>query len=300
MDVLARLFTGISASAVPQAFMLSLWIFVLTAAGVFLAGFLTVNYSHVDRLWSLLPPVYALVWALEFYREPLYLIPAVLVILWGARLTYNFARRGGYHFEHKKGFTGEDYRWPILRKKIGNRFLFELFNLFFITGFQLTLIFLFTLPLFFIGTAAQSGAALTPAHILLALLFAACLYGELTADNQQYRFQENKVPGKGPGFNTKGLWRYSRHPNYVCELSQWIILAVYAGISGVDPLRAGVGAAVLVVLFVGSTAMTESITRSKYPEYAEWQKITSPWIPGIKTLILRGRREERRNFADLR
>jgi len=297
METITTLFTGFSQADVPGAFTLSLWIFVFTAAGVFIAGIITENYSHVDRLWSLLPPAYAIVWGTAFYREPLYVIPAILVVLWGARLTYNFTRRGGYHFEPGKGFTGEDYRWPILRKKINNRFLFELFNLFFITGFQLTLIFLFTLPLFFIGMAAASGASLTLPHLLLALLFLTCTIGEFIADNQQYRFQENKVPGEGFGFNTMGLWHYSRHPNYMFELSQWIILAVYAGISGVDPVRAGLGAVILVILFMGSTKMTEDITLSKYPAYAQWQKVTSPWIPGIKTFLLRPRREEMSEFT---
>lgn len=300
MNALTTLFTGLSGAAVPMAFTVSLWIFVFSAAGVFIAGLITENYSHVDRLWSLLPPAYAIVWGTAFYREPLYVIPAVLVVLWGARLTYNFTRRGGYRFESGKGFTGEDYRWPILRKKIGNRFLFELFNLFFITGFQLTLIFLFTLPLFFIGMAASAGASLTTPHLLLALLFLLCTLGEFIADNQQYSFQESKEPGKGLGFNTKGLWFYSRHPNYLFELSQWIILAVYAGVSGVDPVRAGMGAVILVILFMASTRMTEDITRSKYPAYAQWQKVTSPWIPGIKTLILRPRREEMGKFSEAR
>jgi steroid 5-alpha reductase family enzyme len=279
--------------SVPQVFTVSAGLLIVTVFGVFVAGLLTENYSHVDRLWSVLPPVYAVIWGIRFFTEPLFMVPAVLVILWGARLTLNFARRGGYRFEKGRGFTGEDYRWPILRKKIGNRVLFEIFNLIFISAFQLLLIFLFTLPLFFIGIAAESGAPFTVTHFILGLLFFLALLGETAADNQQFRFQENKVPGEGPGFNTEGLWRYSRHPNYGFELSQWIILAAYAVVSGVPPLRAGVGAVLLVLLFAGSTKMTEDITRSKYPEYGNWQKITSPWFPGVKTLVIRRFRTDR-------
>jgi len=297
METLTTLFTVLAKMSVPQAFIVSLWIFILASAAAFIAGLITENYSHVDRLWSLLPPVYVIVWGTAFYREPLYIIPAALVVLWGARLTYNFSRRGGYHFEPGKGFSGEDYRWPILRKRIGNRVLFELFNLFFITGFQLTLIFLFTLPVFFIGMAALEGATLSFFHLFLALLFLTCTIGEFIADNQQYRFQEKKVPGVGLGFNTTGLWYYSRHPNDAFELSQWIIIAVYAGISGVAPVRAGLGAAILVLLFAGSTKMTEDITLAKYPEYAKWQEVTSPWIPGVKTFILRRSRKEMGEFS---
>jgi steroid 5-alpha reductase family enzyme len=40
-----------------------------------------------------------------------------------------------------------------------------------------------------------------------------------------------------------------------------------------------VGALLLTGLFVGSTIFTESITRSKYPEYADYQATTSPIVP---------------------
>jgi steroid 5-alpha reductase family enzyme len=42
------------------------------------------------------------------------------------------------------------------------------------------------------------------------------------------------------------------------------------------------GALLLTVLFIGSTIFTESITRGRYPEYAEYQATTSavvPWLP---------------------
>ena len=35
-----------------------------------------------------------------------------LVTLWGARLTFNFARKGGY------APGGEDYRWAVLRARM--------------------------------------------------------------------------------------------------------------------------------------------------------------------------------------
>src|SRR4051812_40466632 len=48
-----------------------------------------------------------------------------LVALWGTRLTYNFARKGGY------SLSAEDYRWPVLRKKL-TPVQFELLNVTFI------------------------------------------------------------------------------------------------------------------------------------------------------------------------
>ncbi len=54
------------------------------------------------------------------------LLMAVLITMWGVRLTFNFWRKGGYNGE-------EDYRWAVLRTKINNKFLFTIFNLTFIS-----------------------------------------------------------------------------------------------------------------------------------------------------------------------
>ena len=62
----------------------------------FVVGELTGNNSQVDKLWSVLPIVY--VWIAAHYGEydPRLLLMAILVSIWGVRLTYNFSRRGGY------------------------------------------------------------------------------------------------------------------------------------------------------------------------------------------------------------
>ena len=266
----------------------SILLLVLVTLGCFLAGMITRNYSHVDRLWSILPPVYGIIWLFEF-RSLSYTIPCALVILWGIRLSYNFARRGGYRFEKGKGFIEEDYRWSILREKIPNRFLFELFNLFFISSFQLGLIFLFTLPLYYIG---KTNHPIQYVDLLLYILFLLFLIGEFIADQQQYKYQTSKrfmTKEKDVqiklGFNTYGLWNYSRHPNYFFELGQWVILWLMAvSVTGTWHWS-GIGAGILIVLFIGSTNFTETITASKYPKYKDWQKATPSIVPFSTTLF---------------
>ncbi|MBW2523987.1 MAG: DUF1295 domain-containing protein [Deltaproteobacteria bacterium] len=266
-----------------DSFRISLAILAGCIVVAFFAGLLTRNYSHVDRLWSLLPPVYALVWMPGFVDRPRYLIAAGLVIAWGLRLTANFAVKGGYAFSFKRGFTEEDYRWSVLKQRIPNRAAFELFNLLFISGFQLTLIFLFTLPLYEIGRVE---APLGLADFLLFGLMGVLLVLETIADLQQLAYYRKRArpelasdPRIALGFNTYGLWRFSRHPNYVCELGQWILLyAVLYAASG-EHHWSGLGAVILVALFIGSTRLAETITGSKYPAYARWKKATPAWLP---------------------
>ena len=73
---------------------------IICAAASFLTWLLSVitkDYSQVDRIWSIIPAVY--VWVFAGYaglHDARLDVMAVLVTLWGARLTFNFARKGGY------------------------------------------------------------------------------------------------------------------------------------------------------------------------------------------------------------
>jgi steroid 5-alpha reductase family enzyme len=219
----------------------------------------------------------------DYYRNPRYLIAFGLVFLWGLRLTTNFAIKGGYRFSFKEGFSGEDYRWEILRSRIPNRLLFELFNLFFISFFQLGLIFLFTLPLYFYG---KVDGPVSTAELCLYALHFILLAGELYSDILQFRFYKRRAvePWSSQrryrlGFNSFGTWKFSRHPNYLCEISQWAVVFLYLAVSTGKLHFSGAGALILIALFAGSTLFVESITSVKYPEYRNWKKITSVWIP---------------------
>ncbi|MCF8360852.1 MAG: DUF1295 domain-containing protein [Prolixibacteraceae bacterium] len=277
---------------------LSLYVLAGSVVACFLAGLFTRNYSHVDRLWSVLPPIYVLIWLTEFKTNTAFLIPAMLVIAWGIRLTWNFGRRGGYQFSFSEGFSGEDYRWAVLRKKIPNRFLYELFNLFFICIFQLGLIFAFTLPLYFLGNANHTP---TFTDFLLYVLHGFLLMYETVADNQQYAFHSkkhkppfNEKPRYRLGFNTFGLWKYSRHPNYMAEVAQWVVVWLYL-VSATGALHwSGFGALTLIALFAGSTVFTEQITSDKYPEYARWKKAVPSFVP---FLTLRSRLKNKKTFG---
>lgn len=264
----------------------------------FFYGLITRNYSTVDRLWSVLPPLYAIIWLTEFYQNPRYILAAVLVILWGIRLSWNFGRKGGYNFSFKKGFTEEDYRWPIMRRKIPNRFLFELFNFFFICIFQLSLIFAFSYPLYLLGSISG------PFHwveIILFSLYLGFLLLETTADIQQFDYYKKRGnPAYADhkriqlGFNTFGLWKISRHPNYIGEMGQWLMLYLILAFNLGQLHWSGIGALVLICLFVGSSILAESITREKYKSYPDWQKASSFWLPFW--LILPEKLKRRREF----
>lgn len=252
-----------------------LLVVILIAAAVcafcWIASLLTKDTSWVDRLWSVVPVVYVWIFAIAAGLANVRLdVMAVLVTLWGARLTFNFARKGGY-----SGM--EDYRWPILRERM-TRVQFAVFNLLFIVLYQNAILVLITLPAL---TAYENP---TPFGILdgvLAVLFLALLAGETIADQQQWDFHRRKAAGTASTrFLTEGLFRFSRHPAFFFEQAQWWVLFLMGAVAAGSLLQWTVlGAVLLTLLFVGSTRFTESITRSRYPEYADYQATTSAIVP---------------------
>ena len=256
----------------------------VTSAACWILSLITKDTSWVDRIWSIVPIAYTWIFAIAVFTDGgdvgRSVLMAALVTAWGARLTFNFARKGGY-----SGM--EDYRWAILRARM-SAMQFQLFNLFFIVLYQNALLVLISLPALM---AWQHPAPLTGWDIALAALFVAFLVGETVADQEQWDFHQAKKRAGGtlePGFATTGLFRLSRHPNFFFEQAQWWVFYLIGAVAAVS---AGLGAwgglinptiigpVLLTVLFIGSTIFTESISASKYPAYADYQRRTSMLVP---------------------
>lgn len=249
----------------------------------FVVGEITNNNSQMDKLWSILPEIYAWVVAAKGNMNPRLVVMAILATVWGARLTYNFAKKGAYSIKFWAG--EEDYRWIILRE---NKFFkphwkWALFNLFFISIFQNVLILLTTLP----SVAAMTSTKSFNYFDIIAIVYmAGAITLETIADKQQWDFQSTKYKllGEGKkldelphpynkGFNTTGLWNYSRHPNYLGEQSTWVGFYLFSIAAGAGIFNWSViGVILLIILFIGSSIFAENISSSKYPEYKNYKK----------------------------
>ena len=253
-----------------------IWIAAGACIFAWVASLVTREFSWVDRSWSVLPAVYLAVFALHAGLHNVRLDDmATLGILWGVRLTFNFARKGGYS-------GTEDYRWAVLRARM-SKGQFQLFNIFFIVLYQNAILVLISLPAL---SADEHRTSFTAVDGLLTVLFVVLLVGETVADQQQWDFHQYKSAQLAAGlaptsqFATTGLFRYSRHPNYFFEIAQWWVIFGFALSAATNRAwLSGVGAVLLTILFIGSTRFTESISLSKYPEYAQYQSRTSPVVP---------------------
>ncbi|MDY0015039.1 MAG: DUF1295 domain-containing protein [Bacteroidales bacterium] len=271
-----------------QALQTLIIIAIIAIAYSFIVGELTLNNSQVDKLWSVLPIIY--VWVVAAYGNftPRLLIMAFLVSFWGIRLTTNFALKGAYQWRF---WTGEeDYRWKYLREKteFKPRWKWMLFNLFFISFYQHSLILLFTLPSLIVLQYADAPLGVPDIIVASCMLF--FIIYEMIADMQHWKYQSKKwsLIHKGEalyndykkGFLDKGLWAYSRHPNYFAEQAIWICFYFFSiAASGQWINWTIAGSLLLVVLFQGSANLSESISAEKYIDYKAYQEKVPRFIP---------------------
>ena len=251
----------------------------------FFISTVTNNYSQVDKLWSIMPIAY--IWIIFAYApDPRIFVMAILITLWGLRLSYNFYRRGGYSWKFWEG--EEDYRWSVLMAKLEFQapWKWVLFNLFFISLYQMSLVWLITTP----AIRSTGGGLLSWWDSLLVLFAIAFLVYETIADQQQWNYQKEKwrrINNSIPlgeeyekGFAHKGLWALSRHPNYFGEQAFWSVIYLFSvSASGVWVNWSVAGIILLVFLFKGSSDFSESISASKYPDYSNYQDKTPRFIP---------------------
>lgn len=198
---------------------------------------------------------------------PRTLLVPILASAWGLRLTLHLANRN-------LG-KGEDFRYQAMRKAHSRNF--ALWSLVSVYGLQGALMFLVSLPL----QAVQAGDARQELGLIDALgilLFAGGLVFEAIGDWQLAQFKANPA-NKGLVMD-RGLWRYSRHPNYFGDAMLWWGLFCFAAgrpeylWTVVSPLAMSF----LLTRVSGVPLLEKSMARRK-PGYAEYMQRTSGFFP---------------------
>jgi len=100
------------------------------------------------------------------------------------------------------------------------------------------------------------------------------------ADEQLRAFRKERREGE---ILARGLWAFSRHPNYFGEVSFWWGLFLFALAADPGAWWSGVGAAAITALFVfASIPLLDRRSAARRPAYAEHMKRVSalvPWFP---------------------
>jgi len=223
------------------------------------------NVTIVDTLWPVLFILAAVTYAAAGPAGPRAWLLVALAGLWGARLTIYLAWR---NFGHD-----EDRRYRAIRQR--NEPNFALKSLYLIFGFQAVLAWVISLPL------AGAAAGDSPLGWLDAAGVAAWLVGlvfEAGGDWQLARFKRD--PANAGQVMDRGLWRYTRHPNYFGDFCVWwgfYLMALAAGAwwTIVGPLIMSF----LLLRFSGVRLLERDIGERR-PAYAEYVRRTNSFFPG--------------------
>lgn len=191
--------------------------------------------------------------------------------------------------------------------------MFHVFNWTFISFIQSILLFLIAAPAYTLLLASTIEPNVTGADMVFLAVELGLILTEYLADHQQWgkigfpscedseadhwqhevyqtAKKQYKDTSKVPqgftkadldrGFITSGLWSCSRHPNFAAEQSIWFFLYQWSCYATKTLYSwAAVGPSFLILLFQGSTWLTELITAGKYPEYREYQRAVGMFVP---------------------
>ncbi len=194
-----------------QALLMILIIDIICTILIYLFSCIFKNASIYDPYWSVIPPIAFTGFILITKYYNIYvLIFMILVIIWSVRLTLNWAL-------NFKNLNSQDWRYQNFKDKHPKTFF--LINLFGIHLFPTIIVFVGMLPgFYFIEKAVTSQLNVATIIGFIIMLFATII--ELISDVQLYTFRKNN---QTPGIiMDKGLWKYSRHPNYFGEILFWI------------------------------------------------------------------------------
>jgi steroid 5-alpha reductase family enzyme len=240
---------------------------------IYIFGRIFRNASFYDPYWSVAPPVIALFLVYGFSSGAAgirQILAVTLVFVWALRLTLNWVR--GW-----RGIRHEDWRYVNFRNRSGR--WFWLVDLIGIELMPTIFVFLGCLALY--PALAAGGRSLNVLDILAIVITAGAILLEFVSDEQLKSFVKQDPP-KG-AIMSSGLWAYSRHPNYLGEVSFWWGLFFFGLAAEPGYWWTIIGPVMITLLFTTiSIPMMEKRLLASRPDYPAHQKRVPallPWFP---------------------
>ena len=244
------------------------WLSLLIADAVatvvtFIFSLIFKNASVYDPYWSVQPPVILIAFAVGKDLTALGVLLIIAISFWAVRLTANWA----YTF---KNLTHQDWRYTMLCEKTG--VFYPIINFVGIHMVPTLVVYGCVLPAVY---AVREGLTANIGSVFFICLSVAAATMQGIADIQMHRYQKNRTTK----FIRVGLWKYSRHPNYLGEILMWwgVALAVVCALPEVWYLCAG-ALANTVLFFAVSIPMADG--RQSHKEgFADYKKQTRMLLP---------------------
>ncbi len=230
---------------------------------VFIFSVLFDNASVYDPYWSVQPPVIIAAFAVSEGLGALGILLLAVVSAWGIRLTANWAYTFG-------DLSHQDWRYTMLAEKTG--VFYPIVNFIGIHMVPTLVVWGCVLP---VVHAIRTDAPVTVPSVIFICIALVAVVMQGVADFQMHSFRKNR----DAAFIRRGLWKYSRHPNYLGEITLWwcVALAVICSTPEAWYLCAGALANALLFLFV-SIPMADK-RQSRKAGFAEYKSQTRMLLP---------------------
>ena len=256
-------------NSAPQVLALTALCIVVMMVALWIVSLIKKDASIVDIFWGLGFVMVGLAsWQLSDANSQRGTALAVLTTLWGVRL-------GGYLYWRNHG-KGEDFRYQAMRKHYGSKFALK--SLLIVFGLQGVLMWIVSLPVQ-LGQMTNDAKIGVVGFIGIAVWAVGFLF-ESVGDIQLARFKSNSANvGK---VMDKGLWKFTRHPNYFGDACAWWGIALIAAEARIG-LFGIIGALVMNILLLkysGVPILEKSINKRR-PGYEEYQRRTSSFVPRL-------------------
>ena len=237
---------------------------VVSTVVVWASGIVAQTPSVYDPYWSIQTVIIYLPLLFYFNNWNMFtIIPLVVMLLYSIRLTVNFIK--GFH-----GLAYVDWRYDMLKEKSGK--LFQLVNLMGICMFPTLVVYSASIPLFIY--AALPIDSYSYLDLIGSFVILVGIYFELIADLQMKAFI--KIRKSRSDVIDIGMWKYSRHPNYLGEILIWFGVAFILIIHNYQMAYWIAGAIINLLMFLFiSIPMEEKHMLSYKPELKEYIKTTS-------------------------
>jgi steroid 5-alpha reductase family enzyme len=244
---------------------------VLAFVGLWWVGMRRRDVSIVDIYWG---PGFAVVGAVAFATgagtDPRRFLVVTLVAMWGFRL-------GGYLFWRKQSQPEEDFRYAAMRRRFGDDFWIVSLGTVFLL--QAALMWVVSLPVQWAVTT-PSAPSLGFLDLVGFVLWATGLTFEALGDLQLIEFKAD--PANAGKVMDRGLWRYTRHPNYFGDCCVWWGFYAFACATP-HGWWTFIGPFVMTVLLlrVSGVPLLERSLLQRRPGYAAYVARTSAFLPRL-------------------
>ena len=240
---------------------------VFATVVTFIFSLIFKNASVYDPYWSVQPPVIVTAFAIGRDLSALGILLIVAISLWALRLTANWA----YTF---MGLDHQDWRYTMLKEKTGA--FYPIINFVGIHTVPTLVVYGCTLPAVY---AITQGLVLNAWSVVCICMSVGAVAMQGIADAQMHKFRKNR----NSTFIRIGLWKYSRHPNYLGEILMWWGIALAVVCADLSAWYLVFGAVANTVLFLAVSIPMADGKQSRKEGFLEYKKQTRMLFP-IKKL----------------